>query len=64
MLTLGFIATVPDLPDDARQAVLFAREAGAEKPFGAVAVIGLRQPFNQPTGSIKKVRMIDGYRLL
>lgn len=47
MLTLGFIAAVPDLPDDAGQAVLFAREAGAEKSFGAVAVIGLRQPFNQ-----------------
>ena len=42
------VAPVPDLPDNHRQAVLISREARAEKAFGAVSVIGLRQTFNQP----------------
>lgn len=54
MLAFGFIPAVPDLADNPRQAVLISREAGAEEALDTVLIIGLRQPFNQPTGSIKR----------
>ena len=47
VLALGFIAAVPDLADNPRQAVLVSREAGAEEALNAVLVIGLRQALHQ-----------------
>ena len=47
MLAFGFIAAVPDLADNAGQAVFVARKAGAEEALDAVLIIGLRQAFHQ-----------------
>ncbi|MNS81213.1 hypothetical protein D3C72_1149200 [compost metagenome] len=54
VLTLSFLAPVPDLADDFRQAVLFPRETRAEKSFGAVRVIRLGHPLDQANGIDQK----------
>jgi hypothetical protein len=59
----GFIAPVPDLPDDFRQAVLLPGNA-RQKAFGAVLGIRAAPSFHQPNRIDQKVRMIEGYRLL
>ena len=53
-LTFGFIAPVPDVSHNLRQAMFFSREPGIEKAFGAVLWIRLRHAFHQPDGINQK----------
>ena len=53
-LTFGFIAPVPDVSHNLRQAMFLPREPGIEKTFGAVLRIRLRHAFNQPDGINQK----------
>ena len=49
-LAFGFIAPVPDVSHNLRQAMFLPREPGIEKAFGAVLWIRLRHAFHQPDG--------------
>ena len=42
----------------------FVREKRPPRKPGTVASSGSARPSTRPTGSIRKVRMMDGYRLL
>ena len=53
-LAFGFIAPVPDVSHNLRQAMFFSREPGIEKTFGTVLWIRLRHAFHQPDGINQK----------
>ncbi len=58
--SLGFVPGAPERGHDFRQAVLFAREDSSCGPLTSVAASPAFEPSMKPTGSTRKVRMIEG----